>query len=430
MLLTCTALSYAALLLLGLQTKLGPGAAPDLPADDLLERTPLTAPSVAAQSEVSRVKRLDAADNESIEVVLRALGERRYMVVEARFGLGNRIRTLASAMSVAAVLGRPLALVWARDRHCNCSFRSLFRTPFPFLLLETSLWPEVRRHAGRFQVYNYMHGEEGAEKGAPIVPDPARHLYFRSAFLMNHSAGAWGKGAWYLQHTLAPHRAIASQLIASRSMVGLHVRSVIVDSVIRSTRRPAAAAHGEARRAAASSAASWQQQARSTAALSKGALEYGHEGFEDLKRWRNATQPASFLPRMREILQARPGTRFYLAADAEATYAEVGHAFPPGVVLSTPRTCEDPRACDARDCEGVAAGLVDLLNLARTGRMLGSVGSSYSEVAAYLGASEGVAGSAAHGAQAPGCAVRSAPRAPPPHCVCCCRWWPASPSSP
>ena len=47
------ALAYAALLLLGLQTKLGPAAAPDLPADDLLERTPLTAPSVAAQSEVS-----------------------------------------------------------------------------------------------------------------------------------------------------------------------------------------------------------------------------------------------------------------------------------------------------------------------------------------------------------------------------------------
>ena len=41
---------------------------------------------------------------------------------------------------------------------------------------------------------------------------------------------------------------------------------------------------------------------------------------------------------------------------------------------------------------GVVLGLVDMLNLARTGLLLGSVGSSFSEVASWLGATEKVVG--------------------------------------
>ena len=39
---------------------------------------------------------------------------RKYVIVDAKHGLGNRLRALASAMSVAAALGRPVMLVWVR----------------------------------------------------------------------------------------------------------------------------------------------------------------------------------------------------------------------------------------------------------------------------------------------------------------------------
>ena len=50
----------------------------------------------------------------------------RYVIVDAKNGLGNRLRALASAMAVAAALERPLMLVWVADLHCNCSFRNMF----------------------------------------------------------------------------------------------------------------------------------------------------------------------------------------------------------------------------------------------------------------------------------------------------------------
>ena len=329
--------------------------------DKLLERASLVVPTTTVRE---AVRNSSPKDSKSLKPLLEALHGTRYLIAELRYGLGNRLRTLASAMAVAAAIRRPVAIVWASDRHLNCSFQRLFQAPYPFLLLEASLWPGVLRHRDQFQVYNYMHGEEAAERDAFIDPDPRKHLYFRSAFMMNHSAGSWGEGAWHLQHSLAPLPEISAKVFTSRGMIGLHVRSVIVDSVISSGR---VASH--------------------SAALSKGDKEYGKDSFGDLKRWRNLTQAAAFIPRMREHLRQR-NTHFYLAADAESTYTEMLKAFPAGTVLFTPRKCSDPSACDSRECDGVRSGLVDMLNLARTGAMLGSVGSSYSEVAAYIGARE------------------------------------------
>ena len=45
----------------------------------------------------------------------------RFIVVDAKNGLGNRLRALASAMAVAEATGRSTLLVWVPDLHCNCS---------------------------------------------------------------------------------------------------------------------------------------------------------------------------------------------------------------------------------------------------------------------------------------------------------------------
>ena len=114
---------------------------------------------------------------------------RKYVIVDAKNGLGNRLRALVSAMSVAAALQRPVMLVWVSDLHCNCSFRNLFSPPLPFALLEEAL-PRTNMTAEQFQVYNYMRPEAGAVKDAPVDPDPQRHLYFKSAFPMSHRMGS------------------------------------------------------------------------------------------------------------------------------------------------------------------------------------------------------------------------------------------------
>ena len=87
----------------------------------------------------------------------------RVLIVDVKNGLGNRLRALCSAMSVAAALRRPLILVWVPDLHCNCSFSRLFEAPLPFALLEESL-PAANLTSSDFQSFNYMRPEPGAVK--------------------------------------------------------------------------------------------------------------------------------------------------------------------------------------------------------------------------------------------------------------------------
>ena len=52
-----------------------------------------------------------ARDGWSATLNVLRLAQRKYVIVDTQFGLGNRLRTLASAMAVAAAEKRPLVLV-------------------------------------------------------------------------------------------------------------------------------------------------------------------------------------------------------------------------------------------------------------------------------------------------------------------------------
>ena len=83
--------------------------------------------------------------------------------------------------------------------------------------------------------------------------------------------------------------------------------------------------------------------------------------------------------------------RFYLAADSPAAYEGLAAAFPGQLAFAArPARCRlEGSRCDIeRGCEASSAALVDILNLARTQRVLGSFYSSFSEVARYYGVAD------------------------------------------
>ena len=294
----------------------------------------------------------------------------RYMIVNAKNGLGNRLRALASAMAVAASVGRPVLLIWVPDLHCNCSFRSLFKAPLPFALLEEE-FPhlQLQMRADTFRMYNYMRPEPGAIKDERVWNDPQMHTYFKSGFLMNHSVGDWKYAYWYLQ-LLTPVDRVERMLVTDRTMLGLHVRNIF-----------------DAPRDASSA-----KLTVGTSAIDGAQKEYGKEGTEQLLKWRQASHWSNFVDRMvRELEEYKrnaaagdPPLKFYLAADSEEAYAGLMSRFNSTLVV-TRRNCASTR-CDFRDCDSLIYSLVDMLNLARTRLILGSGYSSYSEVAAWMGA--------------------------------------------
>ena len=52
-----------------------------------------------------------------------------------------------------------------------------------------------------------------------------RHLWWRSAFLMNHARGRWAQAGTELR-TLRPSAAVAARVVTTADMVGVHVRNV------------------------------------------------------------------------------------------------------------------------------------------------------------------------------------------------------------
>lgn len=128
-----------------------------------------------------------AAAARGAHAVLDALlqpGAALHVVIDARYGLGNRLRAVASAMSVAAAARRPLLVIWEPDAHVNCSLHSLLAEPLPFAVLEEPL-PIGALPADRFQAFNYMPGEAGATKREWVHLDDARHLSCRRLTPMN-----------------------------------------------------------------------------------------------------------------------------------------------------------------------------------------------------------------------------------------------------
>ena len=58
-----------------------------------------------------------------------------------------------------------------------------------------------------------------------VTLPPRRHLWWRSAFLMNHARGRWAHAGAELR-ALKPSAAVAARVVATADMVGVHVRNV------------------------------------------------------------------------------------------------------------------------------------------------------------------------------------------------------------
>mmetsp|Transcript_13376 Transcript_13376/g.31847 ORF Transcript_13376/g.31847 Transcript_13376/m.31847 type:complete len:467 (-) Transcript_13376:237-1637(-) len=293
----------------------------------------------------------------------------KYVVVDVKNGLGNRLRAMASARAVAAALGRPMLLVWQPDLHCNCSFQKMFQSSDPMVSFLDEEIPQANLSSAEFQKYNYMRPEPGAIKDEYVRINGRLHLYFKSAFIMNHPHGKWRHAQRYVQK-LVPVPEVSRRIIADSTMVGLHIRNVF-----------------DAPRDEATS-----RNTVGSKAMEGAKAEYGAEGARQLLTWRKASHWSNFVSQVQALMRehgyknpgmARAPLHFYLAADTAEAYIGLQQRFP-SRILFTQRNCSDQR-CDYRDCTGMIYSLIDMMNLARTRLILGSGWSSYSEVAAYMG---------------------------------------------
>ena len=362
---------------------LGPGFNDSLPSRFALAALLQLAPSIEnGGSHPPSVLAAVATGSWDVTVAALRASPVKYVVVDAKNGLGNRLRAIGSAMAFAQSTWRPLLVLWAKDRHCGCGVSTLFSSPLPFALLEVEVEPSAVP-LDLFQIADYM---DPATRNLPIPIPRTKHIYYKSGYIINQLAGAWPPAQAQLKR-LVPSPAVTKLLVSNRTMVGVHVRTIFDAPLQQTTAKEKALA-----------------KTTGTRAIALANKEYGEAATKSLLLWRKASRWQNFVGKMqslwneetrrRQQQQAGAGATpanaplFYVAADSQDAYEGLQRTLPPGAVVYTKRECKAER-CDLRDCDALVYSLVDMLNLARTKYILGSSWSSYSEVAAYWGGNDG-----------------------------------------
>lgn len=267
------------------------------------------------------------------------------LFIDVQHGLANRLRAMVSAAAIAEKAGYELVVVWRPDHHCGCHLSDVL--DYPGVIITDDLADVCRTHASR--VYNYMEIEPRAQLQAPILIDPDKDrgdIYIRSSDTLN-----------------SPLR---SHLAEQRFLLRLCPVPAVMDLV-------AAVAHP------------FSLSAHIRMATGRDFDHLPHESpdnwpakrHQELSAWRAQSHFSRFMTRIDQLIATDPEATLFLAADLPEVYEVFTKRYPDRLhVLS--------RDLYGRSARQLQYALADMILLTLSGRFLGSVGSSFSDVTCRL----------------------------------------------
>lgn len=87
----------------------------------------------------------------------------------------------------------------------------------------------------------------------------------------------------------------------------------------------------------------------------------------------------NFIQKMRKELAGNPDMRFYLASDGEDVIERMKVEFPGRIIIN------EGAELSRKSKSGMENAIIDLLALSQTGKIIGSFGSTFSDMASYIG---------------------------------------------
>ncbi|PXF42803.1 hypothetical protein BWQ96_07454 [Gracilariopsis chorda] len=281
----------------------------------------------------------------------------RVLFAHVMHGLGNRLRALASAMAFANATDRELVLIWEKDAHIAADFDELFEDDMVVMKQFKPKWPfkgydRYDKSWLSFEMYNYMEMEgQGAVKGQLIADEADKHMYFKSAYVMEADARLtdWESSNRMLRSLRAVKEVREAvegfEKQGLSSMVGVHIRDRTLDRDISNVKFDA---------------------------------EYGSAASREMEFWRRKSGYRRFVKEMQRVVASDSTARFFVATDTVEVLQRLQEQFGRKVVWMR-------RDCDGRDGRCVRFALVDMMCLARSRELWGSNWSSFTEAASRLG---------------------------------------------
>lgn len=256
-------------------------------------------------------------------------------------GLANRMRAVASAYSLCEAVGSRLKVVWFRDWTLNAPFHDIFEPVDKGLM-------DLREATSSDYLVNDRPRRHNL--WLPTLPQMllySRRIYERSVISLNQQG--FDFGAWAAGHRcyMSCYHEFGSYPDELYRRIFRPVRSVMerVDANVRQFSGHTIGMH--------------IRRTDHTESIAK--------------------SPTSlFIEAGRRELEAHTDLKIFLATDDETVKAELRAAFGDRVITSA-------EAASRGSSDGIRGGLVDMYTLSRTVHIYGSVGSSFSPMAARIG---------------------------------------------
>ena len=268
--------------------------------------------------------------------------EKQRLYIEVQHGLGNRMRALASAASLARAEHRDLVLVWIADDHCNCTIDDLFEYPFP----QISSAPFYDIKGRPIQHVTYMELEPGHIKDQRFEIGEDKDIVIRSAYTLNHPSSTWQDDNAFLR-SLEPTTAVRELLgsVYYKGGIGCHIRM---------------------------QGGSGQQLASYDSTEN-----WSDESHQAITEWRDKSHYSRFLDKIKSMPE-HDNLGIFCAADLSSTYDKMKSTLGKRMRALT-------RETDAnRDADDLVYALADAIMLSRSTILLGSGWSSFTELALRL----------------------------------------------
>ena len=317
-------------------------------------------------------------------------------------GLGNRMLAIGAGIELGRATGKRVYLYWQLNRALSCRFDELFERTERLTLTDLAWQRKLLKRLG--------------EAPRDYLGDDSHSVNWNA--VQSHSQNHWIDGAVRRRQAATPDRAashtpptvrrrpLANWAVALKAYArrwsfdtvlrvphGGYITSAEVDNLRRRKRILITSAY-QFYPAPSRVDQNWDHLVPRKSirdAVEQLASQFAHRTVGvhirrgDFVRagWARHSPTALFTGLMEDEIDRDGGVRFYLATDSEQEFAELQARFGRRIIGQA-----IPQRASRRGADAARAAVVDMYALARTARIMASVGSSFSHMAARIGQTE------------------------------------------
>jgi hypothetical protein len=310
-------------------------------------------PSIKSLSNGRSSDKKNTQDGKSSPKDSQLVKRKKKLYINAKNGLGNKIRAIASAYNIAMEAGYELVIIWIPDNHCGAKFHDIFKINDllkDIVIIDFDL-DEIDMEIIKYDVleneyivkeriiYNYISG-----KGIVIDTDTHdKDLYIMSACVLKSKHTNWAKECAFLQK-LELVDSIQAKIESFKqehdiaNTIGVHIRMG----------QPVAEHDYE------------------------DVSKYSIEGKLAMTKWRTASHYSVFLRELQRITLVKKNQKFFLCCDNPEAYKEILKEMPHNIIFTEKKDY-------TRSADQIVSAAVDMWLLKDTKYQLLSPWSSFGE---------------------------------------------------